>query len=562
MDGSVRTGHHRLLTSTVANWIRFAAQLAAGFYLRPILIAGLGLDRFGIWSLIQGILAYLSLFDLGVAVAVVRYVARFETIKDKKGLNSVFSTSLCIFTAAGLAVLALSLALAFPGISWLPCLGQLGNEGRWMLLLLGANLATSLPLGVFACVLEGLGRYPAKSAIGTAGILFRSTLILVVVALDGGLVCLAAVITVCSVLENLTLAVAARYYLPELRFSLRLVDRESFRAIRGCSVHALVAMLAGRISFRTDAIVIGAFRTAKQIAFFSNGADLVEYAKDTMRVATTVLTPAVSALEAQGRQTAIRDVLVHSTRYLLWLLLPMQLGLILLGLPFLTLWLGPDKGPQESYAVLVILSLPLVLAMSQSVCARILYGLGELRWFARVALLEAGFNLLLSVLLVPRFGIQGSAWGTTIPNVLGNCAVVLLVCRRLDLSPGCYVYRSFLKPCAVAGPLALVWWSANHYYDLTSWRWLTATVAAGLTGYFLLASLVEWGPRCLMEKVRLLSGRLRQPAWAWTDVSSHSVTNRALFGMGRRGRKRISTTICPPSFQPDAESEPAGQQPG
>lgn len=179
-----------------------------------------------------------------------------------------------------------------------------------------------------------------------------------------------------------------------------------------------------------------------------------------------------------------------------------------------------------------------------------------------MALLEAGFNLLLSVLLVPRFGIQGSAWGTTIPNVLGNCAVVLLVCRRLDLSPGCYVYRSFLKPCAVAGPLALVWWSANHYYDLTSWRWLTATVAAGLTGYFLLASLVEWGPRCLMEKVRLLSGRLRQPAWAWTDVSSHSVTNRALFGMGRRGRKRISTTICPPSFQPDAESEPAGQQPG
>lgn len=147
------------------------------------------------------------------------------------------------------------------------------------------------------------------------------------------------------------------------------MDRESFRAIRGCSVHALVAMLAGRISFRTDAIVIGAFRTAKQIAFFSNGADLVEYAKDTMRVATTVLTPAVSALEAQGRQTAIRDVLVHSTRYLLWLLLPMQLGLILLGLPFLTLWLGPDKGPQESYAVLVILSLPLVLAMSQSVCA-------------------------------------------------------------------------------------------------------------------------------------------------------------------------------------------------
>ena len=96
---SETTGRRHLLTSAVANWIGFAAQIGAAFFVSPVLVHGLGDRRYGIWSLVESVLAYLMLFDLGVAASVVRYVARFEATRNQDALNRVFSASVCIFAA-------------------------------------------------------------------------------------------------------------------------------------------------------------------------------------------------------------------------------------------------------------------------------------------------------------------------------------------------------------------------------------------------------------------------------------------------------------------------------
>ncbi|HEX5269896.1 MAG TPA: hypothetical protein VFW33_05395, partial [Gemmataceae bacterium] len=337
-DVSPTTGRRGLMRSVAANWVGFAAQIAAAFFISPVLVHGLGDRRYGIWSLVESVLAYLMLFDLGVAASVVRYVARFEATRDSAALNRVFSASLCIFAAAGTAILGVTLVVAFPAFPLLNVPEDLAAEGRWMLVLLGLNLAVGLPMSVFTCLLDGLGRYPAKSAIRTAGIALRSGVFLAVIGSGGGLLAVALTVTACALAEHVAMAVAARHYLPGLRFSPRLVDRPTLRAIRSYSTDALLAMLAGRVSFQTDAIVINAFLLPQSITLFAVAARLTEYAKDSLRVATMVLTPAVSALEARGDSAGIRGVLIDSTRYVLWLILPVQLGLILLGRQFLLLW--------------------------------------------------------------------------------------------------------------------------------------------------------------------------------------------------------------------------------
>src|SRR5712692_6252115 len=104
--------NRRIVTNAVANWIGFAVQLVVAFFLSPILVHGLGAPRYGVWSLVESVLAYLILFDLGVAASVVRYVARFEANGEQVRLNRVFSTTLGIFAGAGLLVMAVTLALA------------------------------------------------------------------------------------------------------------------------------------------------------------------------------------------------------------------------------------------------------------------------------------------------------------------------------------------------------------------------------------------------------------------------------------------------------------------
>jgi O-antigen/teichoic acid export membrane protein len=519
-DASPTTGRRGLMRSVAANWVGFAAQMATAFFISPVLVHGLGDRRYGIWSLVESVLAYLMLFDLGVAASVVRYVARFEATRDEAGLNRVFSASLCIFAAAGTAILGITLAVAFPAFPLLNIPADLAAEGRWMLVLLGVNLAVGLPMSVFNCLLDGLGRYPAKSAIRTAGIVLRSGVFLVVIRSGGGLLGVATTVTACSMVEHLAMALAARHYLPGLRFSPRLIDRPTLRAIRSYSTDALLAMLAGRVSFQTDAIVINAFLLPQSITLFAVAAKLTEYAKDSLRVATMVLTPAVSALEARGDSAGIRGVLIDSTRYVLWLILPVQLGLLLLGRPFLRLWMGEEYAAL-SYPTLVILSVPLSLALSQSVPVRILYGTGRLRWFARAVIAEAALNLLLSIALVVPYGIEGVALGTAIPNTLLNCAVGVYVCRTLGVGPGTYLRRSFLRPCAAALLPAGIWLASWLWAVPDTWLSLVLTTAAGLAGYVVVATAAEFG---LGNAVRRLVAAVRPAGTAIVSAPLEDAT--------------------------------------
>ena len=526
MTRSASAGRRNVLTNAAANWIGYAAQLIVAFFMSPILVHSLGLDRYGVWSLVESILAYLVLLDFGVGSSVVRYVARFEANHDYDKVNRVLSTSICVFAVAGSIALLLAGAvalLALPHFNINPA--ELRYEARWLLILLGLNLALGLPLKVFSCLLDGLGRYPAQTTIRTLGLFLRTGILLVVTGQGGGLVPLGIVITGCNLLEHAVMAAAAWCYLPELRFSFRLADRSTLRTIHGYTSHAFVAMIAGRISFQTDALVIGAFLLPPHITLFGVAARLVEYAKDSFRVVTAGIMPAVSVLEARGDQVGIRRLFVQGTRTMLWLVLPVQAGLMTLGKPFLGLWMRNEPSiADESYAVLLILAAPFALALPQVVAARILYGLGRLRWFARAALAEALANLALSVALVRPLGIEGVALGTAIPNVIGSFALIVYICRTLGVSLGSYLRSTFLIPVLAVAPLATAWLAVVQEVGITSWLSLVAVAAAGFAGYLLSGVLVEVGPRKVLSSAqsfarrRLRTGGLSRPEPAASTV--------------------------------------------
>jgi O-antigen/teichoic acid export membrane protein len=226
-----------------------------------------------------------------------------------------------------------------------------------------------------------------------------------------------------------------------------------------------------------------------------------------LRAATTVLTPAISAFEARGENGAIRAMFIDSTRYVLWFILPVQVGLHLLGKPFLALWMGPEY-VDWSYPTLTILALPLSLLMSQSVSGRVLYGLGQLRWFTVVVLVEAAINLLLSLALVRRFGIEGVAWGTTIPNIIGNLVVAFHVCALLKVSFSDYLRKSFLKPLAVVCPLTAAWWGAATWAPPQHWSSFIAVVGFGLAGFGVMAVVAEFGLATVTGNTREFFARL------------------------------------------------------
>ncbi len=486
-------GHSRstFLLGAATNWFAFAATLAVSFFLTPYLIASLGKPQYDVWCVVESVLAYFTLLDLGVAACLVRAIAGHTSAPNPERVNRIATCCLAVLLAAG----AVAFAVGTP-VLWMlgerleAKAGDPGDVLPFMLLML-LNLALTLPLSTFPCILDGLQRFTAKSIIRLVALTIRTVGFLIVVDRWHSLFPLAVVSLITNLLEHAAMAVLSFRYSPDLQLRMRFIDRETLRTVRTSSTDAFLALLAGRITVQTGAIVIGLMLPAGQVTFFATAARLVEYAKSLLRTITTTLMPGVAAMDARGDAAGIRSLYLKATRWLLYFVLPVQIGLLRFGAPFLKRWVGDDFVP-EAYPTLVILSFTLTIGVAQSVASRLLYGLGRLRWFARAALGEAALNLLLMLFLIHPLGIEGVAVAVAVPNVLFCLFVLEYTRRHLGVSLATYL-KAWLAPLMLSALPTAIWLALGE--PEASWPGIVGGVLAGLVPYAI--SVVVWERRTL-----------------------------------------------------------------
>jgi O-antigen/teichoic acid export membrane protein len=502
-----------LLISASASGLAFIAQLGVAFILAPMMLHYLGRERYGVWSFVESFLAYFTLFDLGISATLVRYVPRCRATNDLSLLNRIVSGCLLIFTGAGLAVFLLGLGIFAIVVRFSGKVPEGMHSEVWdMAVVSVVAMALNLPLSIFPATLDGLGRFALKAMLRTLFLGIRVAGVLWVMRSGGNLVHLAFCFAATTVIEQLSMAVAVHRLLPGLKPAPWRTNREALRLVRGYSFDSFLAMLAGRLAFKTDAIVIGLCGQLDLIPFFDMPGRIVEYAKNLIRSATTTLTPAFSTLEAKGSKAAIRDLFVAGCRYALYLALPIHVGLMLFGGAFLELWLGDPEYRERGEPILWILAGTLSVGMLQSVAARVLYGVGQIRRFARLMLLEAALNLGISLMLFPVLGLNGVALGTALPNICMCLYIVIQVSIMLEVSDRQIFRQSLICPLIAAGALFGFWhylsaaippWSPYSFNDQIaagSRLAFAELIAAGVVAYAVLAALMEYAMLLLSRR--------------------------------------------------------------
>src|SRR4051812_49446222 len=101
-----------LARNAVWNLLSQVAPMAAAVFTVPVLIAGLGTDRFGVLTLAWMVLGYFSLFDLGLGRALTKMVAEKLGLGLDRDLPSLVGTALGLMMALGLAGTALVAAIS------------------------------------------------------------------------------------------------------------------------------------------------------------------------------------------------------------------------------------------------------------------------------------------------------------------------------------------------------------------------------------------------------------------------------------------------------------------
>jgi len=425
--------------------------IAAGIFLSPYLIHCLTKETYGLWVLIGSVVGYFGFTDFGVRIATGRLVAYYRARQDAAKVNHTINTSLVLLTASGFVVTLLTFALS-------PDFGRLFHIGPNVLhvpaavFLCGFAVAIGLPLTVFEGCLAGYERYDFINIVEIFMTIVRVGLTVWMMQLGYGILALAAINFALTVAGGgVKLLLCYRVFKP-LHVAMEHVDRSTICDTYATSIWFLILAISVRISFFTDNVVIGYFRTTGEVAVYSIAGRLAQYALVAVAAFNVVLMPVSAGYDAQADLSKQRRLLLLGTRASFAAAIFMATIFLAYGRRIIHIWVG--SGFEQAAIVLAILTFPMITQASQTTTLIVMQGMAKHKNLSLIYLAEAVLNLALSLILVRPLGMIGVALGTALTSTFSSLiAQPIYVCRVLSLGVADYYRKAFLPVLLATAPL-------------------------------------------------------------------------------------------------------------
>jgi O-antigen/teichoic acid export membrane protein len=432
----------------------YAASIASGLLVTPILLDAIGDESFGIWSFIGAVTIYLSVLDLGVGPSVVRFSAEARGRRAPEDTNAIASVGLALYGAIGLLTLPIGL-----GLAWLvPVLVDTPDDLAWparvSTFLVVLSIAARFPLGLFNNLLIGQQRFDLQNLANFVSTVLYALLVGIFIPNGGGLILLGA-LTLGTTLLRLALPLAwVRRELPGLRLSRRYLTRGRIRGLIVFSWSNFLVHVASKVVFATDIVVVGIVLGPEAAALYAIPARLFTLAFGLGSVGTNLLYPALAEHEGAGEDERQRRLLLAGLRGAMAAAVLLALPLLLIPDLLIEGWVGDGYG--ESSPVLVLLALVLLVHQPIFLVTHFLIARARQREIARVLVAAGAANIVLSAVLASTIGL----WGVALSTLLTDFAVLLyavpaLVAPAASLRIDAFV-RAALRPVVPATAAALL----------------------------------------------------------------------------------------------------------
>jgi O-antigen/teichoic acid export membrane protein len=487
-------GFGRNVAASVAN---AATQIAVALVTVPVVIHGLGLSGYGVWTLAQAGVVYVATAEAGLGPAVQRHAAVARGAGRAEQVAALLWSSLALYAVAGaVAVLACArLGAPFADLFGIP--GGLRADAIEMITLLGPAIALALLAAGLGNIEQGTERFPAYAWSTAAG----SVAFLAVLAWTAARGLSLADLARATIAQQAVVALARAWSLRDVwtRQRPRFVDRAEARALVGFSARLQATTLAAVVNNQTDKIVVGLVASTAAVGQVGIAAQVAEAGRI---VAGSALSPMISRLSSQHGGGSGATGAAFTRLHRLWTLA--VLGGTVVGLaslyPLIRGWLGTGHGDAAGYGALLVAAYGTNL-LAGAVTAY-LRALGRPGLEARAGLLIVALNVLLTVALGLAFGPYGVLAATTLAYAAGTAWFLR---RAHGLLPG--GSWDFLSPriavAALAAGLAAAAWGLAAVALLPTGVAL-AVVGAGSAGAFTAYLARVTGTRPSLRTLRAL----------------------------------------------------------
>jgi O-antigen/teichoic acid export membrane protein len=431
-----------LARNSLWNLLGQGLPLAAALVCIPPLIRLLGVERFGILTLISAVIGYFGVFDLGIGRALTKFVAERAQADDEGETARLIWTALVLLLALSVVAAAIvALLSAWLTRSVLSVSPQFQRQTVGALRIIALGFPVVFAGNGLRGVLEARGRFGltnlVRAPMGVWNFLgplvalqVADSLTAVTVALvAGGALGCAAYLAMClAVVPGLGRHMSFDF--PVVRPLLRLGSWMT------------VSSVIGPLMVYMDRFVIGAVATMSVVAYYTTPYALVSRLWVLPLSLIGVLFPIFSRTYAADRQRA-STYLARGVRYVSLMVFPPVLVIVALAREGLDLWLGPVFA-EHSTAVLQILAAAVFFNSLAQVAFSLVQGAGRADLTATLHLIELPIYLGALWWMIARYGVIGAAVTWAVRMIVDAAVLFVFVGRLLPQS------RSGLRRLALA----------------------------------------------------------------------------------------------------------------
>lgn len=447
---------NELKAGSILTYVNLFISCIIPLFYTPVMLRILGQSEYGLYSLSNSVISYLSLLTFGMGSAVVQYITKYRVKNDKEVINGMLGLFVTIYIvlagivcAAGIFLMLSSEHLFAQGLS-----GAEVSKLKILLLIMTASTALSFPTSVFSSVIIAYEKYIFRKVFECITTLIAPFFNLLVLFLGYGTIGMAIIALFTQVVSLFILLSYCKKQL-DVFPKFKNMPIHMLKEIWGFSAFIFLSSIVDLLYWSTDKVLIGGMLGTVAVAIYNIGGTFTSMLQNLSSAISGVFGTRITKMMFEKRPIEEFSELLIRIGRIQYLIVSLVLsGYIVFGPSFLHFWAGDEY--EAAYGIGIVTMVPLAVPLIQSVAFSTIVAKNKHRFRAIVYAVIACINVVTTYLAIPRYGIMGAAICTGIAYVLGNGIIMNVYYSKVINLNIVNFWRNIVKMSAVPVGLALV----------------------------------------------------------------------------------------------------------
>jgi len=400
-----------LKAGVILSYLTIFMMVIVGFLLTPYILKRLGQAEYGLYAMIGSFVATLGLLDFGINNAIVRYVAKYKSEKDKESEKVFLGTIFNIYFGISFILLIIGTILYFNLDTLLgKSLTAIElKKAKIMFIILIFNLVVLLPGNAFNAISSGYEKFVFPRSSTLIKYLVRSLVIVGILYFGTNAIGIVIVDTV----MNILLILANMYYVIKflnIKIVLNVFQKKMMYEVFSYSFWIFIIAISQKFQWQLSQFLVGLTTNTQTVAVMSIGIMLSGFYGAFGGAITGVMLPKATNLVVKNASSnELTQQMIKVGRLVLFTQLYVFGGFIIAGKLFIHLWVGDNY--KESWLIAVLIMFAMTFVFTQGFGSSIIEAKKKIKFRSILYVSLITFGLISGYFLTIKVGIIGMVIG-------------------------------------------------------------------------------------------------------------------------------------------------------